>query len=60
MEHRLKVTYWFDMNTNFEGKLNPQENEGITKVGWLDAQATQKALENSYTNIRILVIKSVL
>ena len=53
--HKIKVTYWFKMKTDFEGKLFPQENEGITKVEWLDKKASQKALENSYANIRILV-----
>jgi 8-oxo-dGTP pyrophosphatase MutT (NUDIX family) len=53
--HKIKVTYWFKMKTDFEGKLSPQENEGITKVEWLDKKASQKALENSYANIRILV-----
>lgn len=54
-KHRIKVTYWFEMTTSFEGQLYPQEDEGITKVKWLDAEASQKALENSYANIRILV-----
>ncbi len=54
-KHRIKVTYWFEMKTDFDGKLHPQENEGITKVEWLDAEASQKALDNSYANIRILV-----
>ena len=54
-KHRIKVTYWFEMKTDFNGKLYPQENEGITKVEWLDANATQQALENSYANIRVLV-----
>ena len=54
-KHKIKVTYWFEMKTDFEGKLFPQENEGITKVKWLNDKASQKALENSYANIRILV-----
>ena len=54
-KHRIKVTYWFEMKTDFEGELSPQENEGITKVEWLDDEASQKALENSYANIRVLV-----
>ena len=54
-KHRIKVTYWFEMKTDFEGKLYPQEKEGITKVEWLDVNSSQKALENSYANIRILV-----
>lgn len=54
-KHKIKVTYWFEMNTDFEGRLLPQEEEGITKVEWLDAKASQKALENSYANIKVLV-----
>ncbi len=54
-KHRIKVTYWFEMQTDFEGDLCPQENEGITKVAWLDSQTATKALENSYANIRVLV-----
>lgn len=54
-KHKIKVTYWFEMKTMFEGKLHPQENEGITKVEWLSPQESQKALENSYANIKLLV-----
>lgn len=53
--HRIKVTYWFEMYTEFNGKLIPQEKEGITKVQWLDAKETEKALNNSYANIKLLV-----
>ncbi len=54
-KHRIKVTYWFEMKTDYSGELIPQEKEGITKVEWLDDKASQKALENSYANIKILV-----
>lgn len=54
-KHKIKVTYWFEMTTNFDGKLYPQEKEGITKVKWLDDKSSQKALENSYANIKLLV-----
>ncbi|BAO74728.1 NUDIX hydrolase [Winogradskyella sp. PG-2] len=54
-KHKIKVTYWFEMKTDFNGKLLPQENEGITQVKWLDNKAAQKALENSYSNIKLLV-----
>ncbi|WP_111685458.1 NUDIX hydrolase [Winogradskyella tangerina] len=54
-KHKIKITYWFEMKTEFDGKLFPQEKEGITKVKWLDDKASQKALENSYANIKILV-----
>lgn len=54
-KHRIKITYWFEMTSNYEGKLEPQENEGITKVAWLDQAKTIEAMENSYANIKILV-----
>ena len=52
---RIKITYWFEMITDFEGTLYPQEKEGITKVKWLGKKKTKKALENSYANIKRLV-----
>lgn len=54
-KHKIKVTYWFEMKTSFNGKLFPQENEGITKVQWLNKNQVEKALENSYANIKALV-----
>jgi len=54
-KYKIKITYWFEMKTSFKGKLYPQENEGITKVKWLDNEALKKALKNSYANIRLLL-----
>ncbi len=54
-KNRIKITYWFEMKTSFKGHLYPQENEGITKVEWLDTEQSKKALENSYANIKLLV-----
>ena len=54
-KHRIKVTYWFEMKTNFDGHLYAQEAEGITKVEWLNKEQTTEALENSYANIRGLI-----
>ncbi len=53
--YKIKITYWFEMKTSFRGKLYPQENEGITKVEWLNKEETKKALKNSYANIKLLV-----
>ncbi|MFD1614919.1 NUDIX hydrolase [Gelatiniphilus marinus] len=53
--YKIKITYWFEMKTSFKGNLYAQENEGITKVEWLDKAQTKKALENSYANIKALV-----
>ncbi len=53
--HKIKVTYWFEMTSDYQGKLEPQEEEGITKVEWLNPRQTVEAMENSYANIRVLV-----
>jgi 8-oxo-dGTP pyrophosphatase MutT (NUDIX family) len=53
--HRIKITYWFEMKTSFCGNLYAQEEEGITKVEWLNNEQTVEALENSYANIRLLI-----
>ncbi len=52
---KIKITYWFEMKTSYNGELLPQENEGITKVVWLNDEDSIKALENSYANIKLLV-----
>ncbi|MGA1227143.1 MAG: NUDIX hydrolase [Tamlana sp.] len=53
--YKIKITYWFEMKTNFNGNLYAQENEGITKVAWLNKEQICAALENSYANIKLLV-----
>jgi ADP-ribose pyrophosphatase YjhB (NUDIX family) len=53
--HRIKITKWFEMHSSYTGELVPEEIEGITKVEWLNAEQTQKALENSYANIKELI-----
>ncbi|RNC83544.1 MAG: NUDIX domain-containing protein [Winogradskyella sp.] len=53
--YRIKITYWFEMKTKYTGELLPQENEGITKVKWLNNKKIAKAMENSYANIKLLV-----
>lgn len=53
--YKIKITYWFEMKTSFNGNLYAQEEEGITKVEWLDGNRIKGALENSYANIRALI-----
>ena len=53
--HRIKITKWFEMQSSYTGELVPEEIEGITKVEWLNPEQTQKALENSYANIKELI-----
>ncbi len=53
--YRIKITYWFEMKTSYNGKLVPEEKEGITKVAWLNKKEIAQVLENSYANIRELI-----
>lgn len=52
--YKIKITYWFEMKSNFKGNLFAQVDEGITKVEWLNKKQTKKALKKSYANIKLL------
>jgi 8-oxo-dGTP pyrophosphatase MutT (NUDIX family) len=53
-KYKLKITNWFEMQTNFEGTPFPQANEGIEKAVWLNPEQIKEALKNSYENIKLL------
>lgn len=53
-KYRLKETYWYKMSTDYTGDLVPQKEEGITKVKWKSPKKTEKALAQSYANIKEL------
>ncbi len=55
----FKVTYWFFMETDFIGKLQPQFEEGITNVEWLNKKQIKNAMENTYANIELCLNKSI-
>jgi 8-oxo-dGTP pyrophosphatase MutT (NUDIX family) len=55
--YRLKMTYWYEMQTDFEGTPMPQAEEGIEKVAWLNPDEILQALNNSYENIKLLFIE---
>jgi len=57
---KLKVTYWYEMYTAYDGELIPEANEGIKKVKWKNFEKTQKALQDSYENIKLLFPKEYL
>lgn len=52
--YKLKEVHWFAMRTSYKGKLTGQKEEGIEKVKWKGPKKIQEALQNSYTNIKIL------
>ena len=53
-KYKLKITHWFEMHTTFEGTPEPQAEEGIEKVAWLNPEQIKEALKNSYENIKLL------
>lgn len=53
-KYKLKEVHWFAMKTDYQGKLKGEKKEGIVKAKWKGPQKIKKALENSYSNIRIL------
>ncbi|MCF6132480.1 NUDIX hydrolase [Flavobacterium wongokense] len=53
-KYKLKVTHWFEMQTDFVGIPKPQENEGIEKAVWLKPEEIKEALKNSFENIKLL------
>ncbi|MFS4416245.1 NUDIX hydrolase [Maribacter sp. 2307ULW6-5] len=52
--HTLKQVHWYAMKTDYDGELKPEKKEGIHKVKWKGPNKIQKALQNSYMNIKIL------
>ena len=57
---KLKITYWYEMFSDYDGVLVPETSEGITKVRWKDYEKSQKALQDSYENIKLLFPKEYL
>ncbi|MFQ3369034.1 MAG: 8-oxo-dGTP pyrophosphatase MutT (NUDIX family) [Flavobacteriaceae bacterium] len=53
-EYRLKITYWFEMFSDYEGEFIPQLNEGISDVKWIKIEDLDNIKNNSYPNIKLL------
>jgi len=56
-KYKLKITHWFEMQSDFEGTPIGQLEEGIEKVAWLNPEEIKQALNNSYENIKLLFIE---
>ncbi|CAM1360512.1 NUDIX domain-containing protein [Tenacibaculum sediminilitoris] len=53
-KYRLKETHWYLMNSNYQGSLTPQLEEGITEAVFKNKEATCKALQNTFANIKMV------
>jgi len=54
---KLKKTYWFKMSTSYMGKTKPQTEEGIKKTEWVSKEKIDEILNDSFENIRIIVLE---
>ena len=52
---QLKITHWFLMNTDYQEKLTPQLEEGITKVAFKNEAQVNDAVQNTYANIKLVL-----
>ena len=52
--YKLKITQWFEMQTDFEGIPVGQIEEGIEKVCWIHPTDLPEILKKSYENIKLL------
>lgn len=53
--YQFKETYWYNMNTRYNGVLTPETKEGIEQVVWKNEAQIKEALKNSYQNIKKLL-----
>ncbi|MEP5613533.1 MAG: NUDIX domain-containing protein [Cyclobacteriaceae bacterium] len=51
----LKKTYWYAMNCEDDRHMQPQTDEGIKKVEWMDLEAVRASLHDSYRSIRYVM-----
>ena len=56
---KLKKTYWYFMNTAYDGLLVPQFEENIEKVIWVDKNKIPSLMQNAYANIKLVVEEAI-
>lgn len=47
----MKASYWYSMNTTFDGKLKPQTEEDIEEVKWVKVEDLPSYFSKMYTSI---------
>ena len=56
---KLKKTYWYLMETSYDGNLVPQIEENIELAIWKFPEEIPKLMRNAYENIKLLINKLV-
>ena len=53
----LKETFWYRMVSSDPKHPVPQQEEGISKVEWMNSESLQNAMHNTWQTIRDVVLK---
>ena len=54
-KYRLKKTFWYLMETNYNGELTPEIKEGIEKAIWIDKKLIVSLKSQMYQNINLII-----
>jgi len=56
----LKISHWYRMSSNFDGKLKPQKNESITKAKWIESELIDKYMSKAWLSLHDFYYEVVL
>ena len=54
-KYRLKKTFWYLMETDYDGELTPEIKEGIEKATWIDKKLIVSLRSEMYQNINLVI-----
>ena len=54
-KYRLKKTFWYLMETHYDGELTPEIKEGIEKAIWIDKKLIVSLRSEMYQNINLVI-----
>ena len=54
-KYRLKKTFWYLMETDYNGELTPEIKEGIEKAIWVDKKLIVSLKSQMYQNINLII-----
>ena len=54
-KYRLKKTFWYLMETDYNGELTPETKEGIEKAIWIDKKLIVPLKSEMYQNINLII-----
>lgn len=55
-KYRLKKTFWYLMETDYNGELTPETKEGIEKAIWIEKKLIVSLRSEMYHNINLVIL----